>query len=241
LVQLDSSKPIPLYYQLQELLKSKIDAGEYQPGDLIPTEKELQKQYGVSRITVRNAINGLVLEDLLVKRQGYGTVVASKRMVEDFSHLSSFTEKMHAQGAEVTSRVLEVQRLNAPSRIAEHLHVEKDEPVIEVKRLRLVNGEPIALFTNYLLPKLGVREEDDFSGSIFELLEEKYQVRISSGEKIVEAMVAGEEEARSLDILVGDPVLLIRNVTYDEQGIAIDYAEGIYRADRYKYVVKLKR
>jgi len=230
-----------LYYQLQELIKSKIDQGEYQPGDLIPTEKELQKAYGVSRITVRNAINGLVLEDLLVKRQGYGTVVAAKRMVEDFSKLSSFTEKMHAQGAEVTSKVLEVERITAPSRIAEHLHIEKDEFVIEVKRLRLVNGEPIALFTNYLQPKLGVHEGDDFSGSIFKLLEQKYHVTISSGEKIVEAMVAGEDEARSLDIPVGDPVLLIRNVTYDENGIPIDYAEGIYRADRYKYVVKLKR
>ncbi|MFP4268438.1 MAG: GntR family transcriptional regulator [Spirochaetaceae bacterium] len=240
-MKLDSNNPVPLYFQLQEIIKRKIEEGEYQPGDLIPTEKELQELYGISRITVRNAINGLVLEDLLVKRQGYGTVVASKRMVEDFSKLSSFTEKMRSQGAEVTSKVLEVARMQAPSRIAEHMRIETGDPVIEVKRLRFVDGEPIAFFTNYLLPRYGVNENDDYSGSIYELLEKKYGVSIVSGEKVIEAMVAASTEAKLLNIAVGDPVLLIRNVTCDENGEPVDYAEGIYRADRYKYVVKLKR
>lgn len=240
-MKLDSNNPVPLYFQLQEIIKRKIEEGEYQPGDLIPTEKELQELYGISRITVRNAINGLVLEDLLVKRQGYGTVVASKRMVEDFSKLSSFTEKMRSQGAEVTSKVLEVARMQAPSRIAEHMRIETGDPVIEVKRLRFVDGEPIAFFTNYLLPIYGVNENDDYSGSIYELLEKKYGVSIVSGEKVIEAMVAASTEAKLLNIAVGDPVLLIRNVTCDENGEPVDYAEGIYRADRYKYVVKLKR
>lgn len=239
--QLNPRSPIPLYFQLQELIKKKIEKGDYKPGQLIPTEKAFQTSYGISRITVRNAINGLVYEDLLIKKQGYGTVVAEQRMVEDFTRLSSFTEKMESQGAKVTTEVLEIETVAASSRISEHLLIQPETPVIYVKRLRYVNDEPIALFTNYIRSDIGVNEEDDFHGSIFSLIEEKYQTPISSGEKVIEAMVAGREEAENLDIPPGDPVLLIHNTTYDSGSAPIEYAEGVYRGDRYKYVVKLRR
>jgi GntR family transcriptional regulator len=240
-LKLNPRSPIPLYFQLQEIIKKKIENGEYAPGELIPTEKELQHTYGVSRITVRNAINGLVFEDMLIKKQGYGTMVASPRMVEDFSRLRSFTEKMEAQGAEVTTRVLEIEMVTSDSRISHHLQIESDTPILRIKRLRYVNGEPIALFTNYIRSDIGVGTEDDFSGSIFRLLEEKNHLSISLGEKVIEAMIARSEDAKQLEIQTGDPVLLIRNTVFDDHMRPIDYAEGVYRGDRYKYVVKLKR
>jgi GntR family transcriptional regulator len=148
---------------------------------------------------------------------------------------------MEAQGGNVTSRVLSAETIDAPARIAEHLHIDTETPILRVKRIRLVDDEPLALFTNYLIKDTGINEDDDFHGSIFKLLEDTYGVPIVSGEKIIEAMVAGSEEAEALDISVGDPVMLIRNITYDINGIVVDYAEGLYRADRYKYVVRLKR
>jgi len=240
-LQINPRSPIPLYYQLQELIKSKIESGEYKPGELIPTEKELQKHYGVSRITVRNAISGLVFEDLLMKKQGYGTVVAKPRMVEDFSRLSSFTEKMEAQGAKVTTKVLEIQREYASIRISSHLDIPSETEILCIKRLRYVDEEPIALFTNYIRTDMGIGEDDDFNASIYKLLEEKGHRSITSGEKVIEAMIARSEEAELLGIQVGDPLLLIRNTTFDKDLLPIDYAEGVYRADRYKYVVRLKR
>jgi GntR family transcriptional regulator len=240
-MKLDATKPLPLYYQLQEDLKRKLDNGEYKPGDLIPTEKELQDLYGVSRVTVRNAVSALVLEDLLVKKQGFGTVVAARRMVENFTRLSSFTEKIEGQGGTVTTRVIDVQVIPASARIADHLDLALETLVLQVQRLRLVDNQPLALFTNYINMATGITEADDFSGSIFQLFEQKYRVAISSGEKVVEAIIADSDQASILGIAAGDPLLLIRNTIFDRNARRVDYSEGVYRADRYQYIVKLER
>jgi len=239
---LDSKSPLPLYFQLQEVLRKKILAGEYNPGNLIPSEKELEKQYSVSRITVRNAINGLVLEDLLIKKQGRGTIVACPRMQEEENtSLQSFTEKMKKQGVKTSTKVFNVAKMPVPERIAEHLDIEPGDEIIYAKRLRLVDGEPIALFENYISSKTGVTEKDDFSGSVFDLFEKKYGIKISSSEKVIEAGVARKEDADLLQISAGDPVLIITYTTFNANNNRIELAEGIYRADRYKFMVRLKR
>ncbi len=239
--ELDKNSPIPLYFQLQEKLRELIEKGFYREGELIPTEKELQKMYSVSRITVRNAINGLVFEGLLVKKQGVGTIVARPKMIENFSSLKSFTEKMKAQGASIFTKVLAVKRITVSERIAKHLEIKPRDEVIYVKRLRFVNSEPIALFVSYIPTDIGVSENDDYAGSIFELFENRLNIRISGGRKVVEAASANKEEAELLKININDPVLLIKNTTLDDKGRPIEYAEGIYRSDRYRYEVKLKR
>lgn len=239
---LDTDSPVPLYFQLQEILRKNILNKEYSPGDLIPSEKELQDYYGVSRITVRNAVNGLVFEDLLIKKQGFGTMVAFPRMEENGnSKLQSFTEKMEKQGLKITTEVIDVARIPATERLIEHLNIKKGEDIIYSKRLRKVDGEPIALFENYICTFTGVTERDDFSGSIFNLLENKYGVKISGSEKVIEAGIAEKEYSEFLNISSGDPILIIRYTTLDAANRPIEYAEGVYRADRYKYMVKLKR
>ena len=115
--KLKEHSPIPLYFQLQEILRQKIMDGEYPEGVIIPSESELQKTYSVSRITVRNAIEGLVFEDLLIRKQGVGTIVAPRRVVEDFSSLKSFTEKMSSQGVSFHTKVIAVRWIGAPERI----------------------------------------------------------------------------------------------------------------------------
>lgn len=239
---LNSSSPLPLYFQLQEILRKKILNREFNPGDIIPSEKELEAFYKVSRITVRNAINGLVFEDLLIKKQGKGTIVAFPRMQEEGnSRLQSFTEKMEEQGRVVSTKVLDVLRIPLTERLAEHMDFNAGEEIIYAKRLRKVDGEPIALFDNYISTGTGVTEKDDLSSSIFNLLEKKYRIIISGSEKVIEAGIAGDEDAALLGISAGDPVLIIRYTTFNNENKRIEYAEGIYRADRYKYMVRLKR
>ncbi len=239
---LDIESPLPLYFQLQEVLRKRILGGEYNPGDLIPSEKELENQYGVSRITVRNAINGLVMEDLLIKKQGRGTTVAYPRMQEEENTtLQSFTEKMEGQGVETSTNVIDVVKMPVSERVAEHLNIVPGDKIIYAKRLRLVDGEPMALFENYISSETGVTEKDDFSGSVFSLFEKKYGIKISSSEKIIEAGIVRKEDADLLQISAGDPVLIITYTTYDSNNRRIELAEGIYRADRYKFMVRLKR
>ena len=215
--------------------------GEYPEGVIIPSESELQKTYSVSRITVRNAIEGLVFEDLLIRKQGVGTIVAPRRVVEDFSSLKSFTEKMSSQGVSFHTKVIAVRWIGAPERIAQHLKIEPEERILNVTRLRYVDEKPIALFSSFLPAGLGVREDEDFSKSMYWLLEHEHGCSIAGGEKIIEAATAQEYEAELLEIRPGDCVLFIRNTTLDQGGVPLEYAEGIYRSDRYKYVVKLKR
>lgn len=239
--RLDAKSPVPLYFQLQELIRRKIDSGEYAEDSCIPSEAELQRRYGVSRITVRNAIEGLVFEELLYKKQGVGTIVARRRFVDDTSILKSFTEKTLDQHANTRTEVLEIKRIGASRRIADHLGMAEKESVVCVKRVRYIDNEPINLFTSYLRGDLGLSLDHDFSGSIYRLLEETYGVRIDEAEKVIEAIPASAEEAELLGVSPGDPLLVVRNTTFDAEGRAVEYAEGVYRSDRYKYVVRLKR
>jgi GntR family transcriptional regulator len=242
--KLDPDSAIPLYYQLKEIILAKIEGGYYAPGDMIPTERELQETYEVSRITVRNAIAELVAEDRVVRRQGQGTMVAKPRIVEDSTRLRGFTEKSMAQGAQfedVGTQVLHVERLTAQPRICAYLGIPLESSVIYVKRLRMIHEEPIAVFENYIRGDVGIGTDEDFSHSLYELYEKGHNLDIASAERCVEAGAAQGESAVLLGLAEGDPVLIIRNTTFLRDTAPIEYAEGVYRADRYKYVVKLQR
>lgn len=239
--KLDEHSPLPLYFQLQEDLKKKIEVGDYVPGDKIPTEKELQDLYGVSRITVRKAIEGLVFEGILVKRQGIGTTVSRKRISDANQQLKGFTEKMKEQGVQVDTRVLEVERISGSGRIAEHLGIGEEEELLYVKRLRLTDGEPMAVFTSYIPAFLGVDPGEDFSGSLFEMLEGKYGVQIDFSDRVITASLASKETADLLGIKKGDPLFVVNYVTYDRLGRPVEYAEGLYRSDKYQYKLRYHR
>ncbi len=238
---LKENSPLPLYFQLQEDLKRDIEMGNYQEGEKIPTEKQLEQIYNVSRITVRKAVEGLVHEGILVKRQGIGTIVSGKRYQDRSLKLESFTEKMHEQGFQVETQILEASRMKAPPRIAKHLSIGDNEDVICAKRLRLTDGIPLAIFTAYLPVSVGVTTEDDYSGSLFRLLEDKYGIRISHSDRTIVASLATKEEAVLLGIRPYEAVLLIKNVTYNESGRPIEYSEGVYRSDRYQYNLRYVR
>ncbi len=238
---LDASSPVPLYYQLQEVLEHAIEAGNLAPDDALPTEKELGDSYRVSRTTVRQAIEGLVRQGLVVKRQGKGSFVARRKVHEELPKLTSFTEEMRARDLNLSTRVLSVQQISAPSHIAALLSLEPNESVLKIRRLRHVENVPILITTSYLPGRLGVSAHDDFSGSLYTLLEGRYGVRIASGQNTIEASVASKPEAVLLGVKPRSPLLTIHRLTFDADGMPVEYVEGIYRGDRYQYVVQLRR
>jgi GntR family transcriptional regulator len=238
---LDDKSKVPLYFQLQELIRRQIEAGVYAPGDCIPSEAELQKRYHVSRITVRNAIEGLVFEDLLIKKRGIGTIVAGKRYSEDVSSLKSFAEKVMDIDASARTEVLEARYIGASRRIAHHLKIEPESDVLMIRRLRIIDDIPFALFCSYIPASIGINADYDFRGSIYALLENNFGITIQEAEKVIEATQASGEEARLLGIPPGESVLRVLNTTFDSGSRPVEYAEGLYRSDRYRYVVRLKR
>src|SRR3712207_709606 len=151
---LNQRSPVPLYFQLAELIKEQIKHGALKPGYRLPAERELAEQAGISRMTVRQAINHLVLEGVLVVKHGAGTFVAEPKLTHEALHLSGFTEEMARRGIAATSRVLE-QALVAPAQpVAAALKLEPDDLVVKVVRLRLLADAPVLLEMSMLPSRL---------------------------------------------------------------------------------------
>ena len=142
---LKKSTPIPLYYQLAEQLGEQIQAGELEPGAQIPSEREMSEQFGISRMTVRQAIAYLVQQGVLVVKQGVGTFVAEPKLAHDALHLLGFTEEMMRRGGTATSRTLEQAVITPPKGVANELGLKPGEAVVKIVRLRLSADTPLLL------------------------------------------------------------------------------------------------
>jgi len=237
----DLNSVIPLYYQIREDLRRRIEAGEWKRGEAIPSEAELQEIYGVSRATVRQALSELVMEGLLIRKQGRGTFVAPPKIVEPLPRLVSFTEEMRMVGMEPSTRSVKVEIVtDPPKRVRETLRTDEDR-FLRIERVRCANGQPIVLLVSYLPSSLGIDPREDFSGSLYALLETKYNIRLGEAIQIIEAAIADEYTAVQLEIEEGEPILIIRRGTFTKDGRPVEYVEGFYPADRYRYTIRLER
>src|SRR5215831_6295741 len=142
--------PLPRYYQLKEIMREKINTGEWKPGDLIPSERERGEQYGISRMTARQAITELVNEGLFYREQGKGTFVSRHKITQQLINLTGFTEDMKARGQRPGSRVISAQMLQADEVLAERLHLKPGQVVFRLQRLRLADHEPLAIEISHL-------------------------------------------------------------------------------------------
>jgi GntR family transcriptional regulator len=239
--RLSPNGPLPLYFQVQEDMQARIEAGEYSPGALLPTEAELRAIYGVSRATVREALRGLAQRGIVEKRQGVGTFVRSARISEKLPGIHSFSTEMRLRGYghSVRSEVLNKDYMKPPKRIEALLELEEDDQVLRVRRLRYVDGKPFLISVSYFPSFVSI--EDDFTGSVYQLLQTKYHLQVTSGEASIEAGIAEEDEARLLDIRPTDAVLRMTWLGQAMNGQLVEYSEGTYRGDSYRYIVQLRR
>jgi len=240
-ISLNPNSPLPLYYQLQEDIRERIESGEYAPSTMLPTEAELSAAYGVSRATVREALRGLAERGLVEKRQGVGTFVSGKKISEKLPGVYSFSTEMRLRGYgyAVRSEVLNKDYIEPPRRISALLELEEGSQVLRVRRLRYVDDKPFLISISYLPPFISI--EDDFTGSIYQLLQTKYDLLVISGEASIEAGIAEEEEAYLLRIQPTDAVLRISWLGQAMGGQFVEYSEGTYRGDCYRYIVQLHR
>ncbi|MCL4514183.1 MAG: GntR family transcriptional regulator [Firmicutes bacterium] len=235
--------PIPLYLQIKEFWRKQIEGGALQPGDQIPTDQELCERYDVSRITVKQAINALVNEGLVIRRQGKGTFVAKPKLQQDLLKLTSFTEDMWQRGLVPGASLLSKELIPAPSEIAKSLQLKEGEKVVRIQRLRLADNEPLAVETLYVpyavCPEL---LGDDLGGqSFYGLLENRYGLRLNKAEQFLEGSLATKKEAHLLRIREKDAVLLTERITSLEDGRPVEFAKSVYRGDKYKFHVVLHR
>ena len=240
---LDRSSYIPLYQQIGEALRIRIEKGELIPGDRIPSENELTDQYRVSRNTVRLAISSLILDGLVYRVKGRGTFVAAERMSYGLMHMSSFSEEMRNRGLMPGSQVLSFVRELPSKRISHILKLTPNQMMYRVERLRLADGEPMALNISfipvYLCPDL--EHEDLASGSLYALLENQYGYRLGYAEYAIKTVSADERQANLLGILMDDTLLVREGTTYLENGTPIEHTILYNRGDRYEFTFRAVR
>lgn len=235
--------PVPRYYQLKEILREKINSQEWKPGDLIPSERELGEQYGISRLTARQALTELVNEGLFYREQGKGTFVSKHKIAQQLLHLTGFTEDIQARGQTPGTRVISARMCPADETAAERLRIKPGLPIFCLQRLRLADGEPLAVETS-LITFIGCEkllEEDLEHNSLYHLLETRYGIPLVEAEQELEAGLVGEEEAYLLKIPSGSPALFTRRVTYTDRNQPVEYARSVYRGSKYLFFTNLKR
>ncbi|NWJ48074.1 MAG: GntR family transcriptional regulator [Chloroflexi bacterium] len=234
---------MPRYYQLREIIRERIVSGQWKEDDEIPSERELSEQYGLSRMTVRQSLSELVKEGLLYRKQGRGTFVSRPKITQQLIRLTGFTQDMQTRSQRPGATVLSAEMYIADQTVADKLRINLGRQVFKLRRLRLADGEPLAVELAYIsfIGCEKLLEEDFERDSLYQVLETKYGLTPLEAEQELEAGIARESECRLLNIAPGSPVLLIRRITYTERAQPLEYAESVYRGDKYKFYARLVR
>lgn len=235
--------PVPLYSQLKELLRTRILDGSYPPLSRMPSEAELGKAHGVSRITVRQALGDLQKEGLIFKIHGKGTFVARPKAFQNVSTLQGLAESMGERGYEVINRLRSFRFVPADAQVAARLQVAEGDSVAQIKRARLVNRELVSLEVTYLPEAVGRRLEkaDLVSRDIFLILENDCGLPLGHADLAIDAILADAELAAALEVEEGSPVMRIERLTHGADGQPLDYEHLYYRGDAFQYRLRIDR
>lgn len=241
---IDKNSPLPIYYQLEEEIRLVIKTGKLNPGELLPSEREYAERYNISRMTVRQAINNLASEGLLHRQKGRGTFISEKKFEQDLQGLTSFSEDMRKRGLSPSNKIVSFQLIESTKRIAELLQLEIGEKVYEIKRIRFANELPIAVETIYTPKRLvGDMNQRNIEESFYHYIETKLSLKIAYGDQMIESALANEFEIDNLNVHDGDPVLLMKRISYlsDDNATPLEYVKSTYRADKYKFKLQMRR
>lgn len=235
---LDGASPTPLYLQLQKLIQEWLSAGKLKPDEALPSERDLTRQLGISRVTVRKAIAGLVEKGILVQRWGSGTFIApATRVEQSLSRLSSFTDDMIARGLTPGARILE--RSIGPSSPTESmaLGLSPGDRVSRLKRLRLAGGTPMAI-EHAVVPARFLPDPNVVDSSLYAALNARGFAPRRALQRL-HAVLLNAQQAPLLDVPAGSPALYIERRSFLETGESVEFAASYYRGDAYDFVAEL--
>lgn len=240
---IEASSHIPLYSRIRDELRAHILAGHSRPHDKMPSESELITKYGVSRITVRQALSELKKEGLLFKVAGKGSYVSKIKPFQGLGRLQGFAEAMSSHGYEVYNRVLSIQLLPASAHIAQRLSLPEGSLINEIHRLRFLNREPVSVDVSHIPGHLGERlaREDLAARDIFHILENDYAIPLGYADLTIDAALADNQQAELLQVALGSPLLRIERLTHTNDGVPLVIEYLHYRADNFQLRLKVER
>ncbi|MGB7340713.1 MAG: GntR family transcriptional regulator [Phototrophicaceae bacterium] len=240
--KIDLDQSIPLYQQIYDNLIELIDNNLLTAGDALPSERLLSDYYAVNRMTVRQAINALVDKGLLSKKPGAGTFVNERSSIPSFTPtVTGFSQRMRESGGIPSSKLLSRDLITPDPVLTNRLRLDLGEKLIMIKRLRLVNNEPLMIETSYLSYGLfpALMHEDLEGQSLYQLLESLYGMMIVEAEHTMEPTLPNAYESKHLHVGLNDPAMLVRVTAYSVDRIPVEFSKSVVRGDRCRYYLRV--
>lgn len=236
---------VPYYHQVKEGVKAQINVGDLKPGDMLPSELALSEQLGISRLVVHRAYRELVSEGLLIRKRAKGTFVAPpiQRSYMVKGPLFSMTETLHADALDPMNKILLQEVVSASAEVAHDLKLPDNAPLVHLVSLRLAKRLPFAIeemyFSHQRFPALASMDLNNCS--IYATLEKLYNALPQEAEDVITAGSATSEEARALGLNKGAPVMRLKRLSTDQEGLPVEFSRVVFHADRYQFVARMVR
>jgi GntR family transcriptional regulator len=238
---LDPNSPVPLYHQIEKIILERISS-KGDVGRLFPREMDLVQIFGVSRITIRKVTDSLVAKGLIRRRRALGSHIVSLGVSEDLGRLTSYTEQMESRGLKVSTEVLEVGMHVPSAKVREKLEMPEHEKTLFIRRLRGTSEVfPVVLLQSEIPLSYGVNPNEDFRGSLYALVEQKYHLPIEWAQEEISASHASAAEAKYLGTTAGDVILVMERQTFTFGNRPFEFVRAVYRPEHYTFSVRLKR
>lgn len=238
---LDHKSSYPLHKQAETLLRKMILEEEYQNGKALPNEVEMAKKLAISRTTLRQAINTLVSEGLLIRKKRVGTKVAPAPVSSRSNNWLSFSQEMKIRGIPIKNFELHITWVFPDETLANFFEIKTDRKILKMERVRGKTNEPFVYFASYFHPRIGLTGNEDFKRPLYEILETDYSVIATLSKEEISAKAADNMIAEKLGIPAGSPILFRKRFVFDQGERPIEYNLGYYKADSFVYTVESTR
>lgn len=238
---IDHKSPVPLHAQVEALLRKMIEEEEYRDGAFLPNEVDFAKRLGISRNTIRQALNKLVFEGLLVRKKGVGTTVADRSINSKVSNWLSFTQEMQAKGLEPKTFDINISWVYPDHELLISFGISGEKEILKMERLRGLEDGPFVYFVSFFHPRVGLTGKEDYSRQLYEILENDYSTIASLSREEISARSADAFLAKKLQISPGDPILVRKRIVFDPGMRPIEYNVGYYKAESFVYTIESKR
>ncbi len=236
--QIDKSSPMPYHYQLREIIREEIRLDQWRAGDQLPSEHQLCEMYQLSRTTVREALDALVNEGLLLREKGRGTFVADPKYLESWSGSAiGYSDSLTKQGLLIETRVMEMTRIAPTPALRKELDLRTQDEIFFLKRLRYIHSQPILVVDSYIPARLfpNLNEIDFRTCSLYQTFRDVYKTPVSRVKRVIEAIAANETVSALLSIPAGFPIMYIENTAYTQSGAPIEYYTAWRRGDKSRF------
>lgn len=233
---LDRQSPQPLHIQFEEILREQLEKQVWETHSCIPSENELSRIYGISRMTVRSVLTRLVDEGLLYRVPGKGTFVAEPKIVSRPLSQMGITQQLEQMGYKTATKVVSVEIVPCPFEAAKQLNLQAGSNVYQIKRIRFVKGEPLSLHTSYIPVSLcpNLEQQDLEHIQLCDIIEQTYRYHITKHTETLESTTASREAAELLEVKHHFPLLLLNTTTYNDANHPIEYSTTVFRGDKFK-------